>query len=59
MEEQDEKPPGPLKACAQVSGASLPAGDPELAPSHTHSLTCWACEAVQLSGCVLRVSGTS
>lgn len=24
MEEQDEKPPGPLKACVQVSGTSLP-----------------------------------
>ena len=34
MEERDEKPPGPLKASAQVSGASLPLGDPELVPTH-------------------------
>lgn len=34
MEERDEKPPGPLEASAQVSGASLPLGDPELVPTH-------------------------
>lgn len=32
MEEREEKPPGPLKACAQVS--ELPfLGDPELVPT--------------------------
>lgn len=35
MEERDEKPPEPMKTCAQVSRASLPLGDPGLAPTHT------------------------
>lgn len=43
MEERNEKPPEPLKTCAQVSGTSLPQGDPELRACSCPSLTAQPC----------------